>query len=350
MQSFRIVTTRTDQPAGLRSTLGSAFPADFLTIADLPRHPPSDVTVLDLDFRLPEDLRAVRQWLRARPGHGQVIVAIDDKASRLQLTQACALGATAILTRPLTVDKLRRTLFRGADAMTLAPAELREEVRDLSADFNALQEVLTGAAAGRLPDIQSATIAGERIVERIEEIGLRDYLSIVRNHHGSTYRHCLSVTAIAVAFAGKLGFNRSDMRTIALSGLLHDIGKARIPLDILEKEGALDEHQAAIMRTHPDLGHELLRSAPALSHDVLDMVLHHHEYLDGSGYPHGLKDAEISDLCRLITISDVYGALIERRSYKPALSGPQAFQVLEAMGPQLDAALVGEFQPLSRGL
>ncbi len=89
---------------------------------------------------------------------------------------------------------------------------------------------------------------------------------------------------------------------------------------------------------------------PGLSDDILDMVLHHHEYLDGSGYPHGLKGDQISDLSRLITIADVYAALIEQRSYKPALSGAQAFKILQAMGPKLDAALVREFQPLSRNL
>ncbi len=75
------------------------------------------------------------------------------------------------------------------------------------------------------------------------------------------------------------------------------------------------------MRLHATLGHELLQTMPELPDDVLDIVLHHHEYLDGTGYPHGLKGDQISDLSRLITIADVYAALIEQRSYKPALPG-----------------------------
>jgi HD-GYP domain-containing protein (c-di-GMP phosphodiesterase class II) len=78
--------------------------------------------------------------------------------------------------------------------------------------------------------------------------------------------------------------------------------------------------------------------------------LHHHEYLDGSGYPHGLKGNEISDLVRMVTIADVYGALIERRAYKMPLSGMNAFEILCAMDGKLDRALVGEFAPVVQNL
>jgi HD-GYP domain-containing protein (c-di-GMP phosphodiesterase class II) len=78
------------------------------------------------------------------------------------------------------------------------------------------------------------------------------------------------------------------------------------------------------------------------------MVVHHHEYLDGSGYPHGLGASELSDLVRMMTIADVFGALIERRAYKAPSSCEAAYQVLERMGPKLDADLVREFRPFAR--
>ncbi len=96
------------------------------------------------------------------------------------------------------------------------------------------------------PNLNAATLASRQIVDKIAEIGLADYLKIVRNHHGSTYQHCLSVTAIAVAFARQLGFSREDIEKVALAGLLHDVGKARIPLDILEKPDALNKAETAI--------------------------------------------------------------------------------------------------------
>jgi putative nucleotidyltransferase with HDIG domain len=348
MQPIRIISTWRDQLATLRSRLSEHFAADYLMVDDLAYHEPAQFTVVDIDFRQADEVKAIRKWLRARPEDAQVVVAIDDRSSRLQLTQACAIGATSVLLRPLTAEKLRRTLFRGADVMALASSDLPEEAHDLSAEFNALHDAFTAAAAGRPPDLSATTHVSAQIVEKIADIGLADYLKIVRNHHSGTYQHCLSVTALAVAFARELGFSRADTEKVALAGLLHDIGKAKIPLEILEKPGELSRQEADVMRQHPAVGHEILQAIPGLPGDVLDAVLHHHEYLDGSGYPHRLKGDEISDLSRLITIADVYGALIEKRSYKRALSGAQAYRVLQTMGTKLDAALVREFQPLSR--
>ena len=126
--------------------------------------------------------------------------------------------------------------------------------------------------------------------------------------------------------------------------MLHDIGKARIPISILEKPGPLDKDEMAVVRKHPEYGLDALKSVPGIDKDMLDMVLHHHEHLDGMGYPHGLQASEISDLVRIMTISDIFGALIERRSYKEPLSGKVAYQILLDMGPKLDKDLVREFR------
>jgi HD-GYP domain-containing protein (c-di-GMP phosphodiesterase class II) len=116
----------------------------------------------------------------------------------------------------------------------------------------------------------------------------------------------------------------------------------------LEKPGPLDADELAVMRQHPLLGLEALKTVPGLQPEMLDMVVHHHELLDGSGYPHGLQASEIPDLVRAMTIADIFGALIERRSYKPPMSGEAAYQILKDMGPKLDRDLVREFQPISR--
>ena len=98
------------------------------------------------------------------------------------------------------------------------------------------------------------------------------------------------------------------------------------------------------MRKHPQYGLDALGTVSTLHAEMLDMVVHHHELLDGSGYPHGLQGNEISDLVRIMTISDVFGALIERRSYKAPLSGDAAYQILLDMGPKLDKDLVRAFK------
>jgi putative nucleotidyltransferase with HDIG domain len=170
----------------------------------------------------------------------------------------------------------------------------------------------------------------------------------VRHHHSQTYQHCLLVTGVAVTFGRQLGFSNVDKRKLAFAGLLHDIGKAKIPLAILEKPGPLDAVETEVMKQHPLLGFETLRDMQGIDPDMLDMVVHHHEYLDGSGYPHGLEAHQLSDLVRMMTIADVFGALIERRSYKAPMAGAEAYQILENMGQRLDRDLLREFQPISR--
>jgi len=132
--------------------------------------------------------------------------------------------------------------------------------------------------------------------------------------------------------------------------MLHDIGKARIPIAILEKPGPLTDDERTAMKAHPQLGADLLQANGSLAPEMLDMVLHHHELLDGSGYPHGLSGSEISDLVRIITISDIFGALMERRSYKPAMSGDAAYQIMLDMGVKLDRDLMRAFRPVALGV
>jgi HD-GYP domain-containing protein (c-di-GMP phosphodiesterase class II) len=185
--------------------------------------------------------------------------------------------------------------------------------------------------------------AGDAIVGHIEEHGLRSWIDTVRKHHNQTYQHCLLVTGVAVAFGQHLGFSQADRHRLSFAGMVHDIGKVWVPIAILEKTTALVDHETAVLRKHPEFGLEALKGTPGLSRDMLDIVIHHHEYLDGSGYPHGLSAREIPDFVRIATICDVFGALLERRAYKAPIRGDIAYQMLLEMGPKLDKDLVREF-------
>ena len=135
---------------------------------------------------------------------------------------------------------------------------------------------------------------------------MSSWLNDVRRYHEGTFQHCLLVTGVAVGFALAIKFSSADVKRLGLAATLHDIGKAHIPLSILDKPGRLDPEEEEIMRTHPVIGYEILKAQPEFSPEILDGVRHHHEYLDGSGYPDGLTAPEISDLVRLLTISDIY--------------------------------------------
>jgi putative nucleotidyltransferase with HDIG domain len=344
MQSIAVISSSQSRLAALRSLLSAHFEADYVELDDLPSIRPGQVTILDIDLRQTLQVHAIKIWLAARPANAQVLVGIDDKASYLEVTQACAIGATSVIPRPFDGARLHR-------AVTAPVAHTPYDTScDPATELGVLQTMFASAGKGRAPNIKAVKLAGAQIIDRIRDIGLAEYLDVIRRHHVQTYQHCLVVTAVAVSFGSHLGFNRDDVEKLALAGLLHDIGKAKIPLDILEKPTALDEQEASTMQMHPALGHEILRHAASVPYEILDMVLHHHELLDGSGYPHGLKGAEITDLTRMMTIADIYGALIERRAYRPPISGADAFQMLRNMGDRLDVTLVNAFAPLARSV
>jgi putative nucleotidyltransferase with HDIG domain len=219
---------------------------------------------------------------------------------------------------------------------------------DVAAAVDTLQNVFSSARFGEHLNTAALDSANQSIVGHVEAQGLDAWIETVRTHHSATYQHSLLVTGLAVAFGQHIGASRADRQRLSCAGMLHDIGKARIPIAILEKPGRLEEHETDIMKKHPEYGFKALEGVDGLQDEMRDIVIHHHEYLDGSGYPHGLRAHEIADLVRMVTIADIFGALIERRSYKPPLPGSQAYQILLDMGPKLDQDLVRAFRGVAQ--
>ena len=153
------------------------------------------------------------------------------------------------------------------------------------------------------------------------------------------------MAGLAAAFSSALGLCPADRHRLAKAALLHDVGKTKIPPAILNKPGKLDEAELKVMRTHPAHGHAML-AGRGFDPIMLAVVRSHHEMLDGSGYPDKLKGGEIPDLVRLVTVCDIYGALIERRCYKPPMESTKAYGILESMAGRLDGDLVRAFRPV----
>ena len=200
---------------------------------------------------------------------------------------------------------------------------------------------------GRPLKVADAQRATSQIVSRVGQGGLSTWLDEVRRYHEGTFQHCLLVTGIAVAFALDVGFSGTDVSRLGMAATLHDIGKARIPLSILDKPGRLDPEEEEIIRRHPAIGYDLLKNVSGITPEILDGVRHHHEYLDGSGYPDGLAASEISDLVRLLTISDIFAALVESRPYRPPMPRQDAYQILCGMEGKLEGALVKAFRKVA---
>jgi putative nucleotidyltransferase with HDIG domain len=131
-----------------------------------------------------------------------------------------------------------------------------------------------------------------------------------------TYMHSVAVCALMVALARQLGIDEKTTREAGMAGLLHDLGKAVMPMEVLNKPGKLTDEEFRIMKSHPAEGHRMLVEGGVAGEIPLDVVLHHHEKVDGSGYPKGLKGDAISLFAKMGAVCDVYDAITSNRPYK----------------------------------
>ena len=131
-----------------------------------------------------------------------------------------------------------------------------------------------------------------------------------------TFMHSVAVCALMIALARQLGLDEAQVRDAGMAGLLHDLGKAMIPLEVLNKPGKLTDEEFDLVKTHPEEGHKLLLEGSAVSEMTRDVCLHHHEKVDGSGYPKGLNGETMSLFAKMGAVCDVYDAVTSNRPYK----------------------------------
>lgn len=165
----------------------------------------------------------------------------------------------------------------------------------------------------------------------------------LKSKHQYTYLHSVAVCTLMVNLARHLGMNEEDVRALGLAGLLHDVGKVAIPDSVLDKPGRLSAEEFALVREHPERGMSLLQEDPTMPALAMEVCLHHHERWDGTGYPHGLKEENISLPARMGAICDVYDALTSHRSYKRAWLPARALDAMWGWEGHFDRELLFQF-------
>ena len=347
MQHLDLISEPGRSPTELARMLADHFVVKQLGIETIRSRPPGQTTIFDISVNDTLRNALLKSWLSVRPPHAKTVIVLDT-SGHLELARARTIGAEKIVVRPVAAAELLDYLLGAPPQQSPRPPLERPSLEvTVSHGAGTLDSIFSSARSGQPPDMKAVSKASEQIVEQIGVSGLSDWVELVRRHHNRTYQHCLLVTGVAVAFARHLGFSAGDQARISFAGMIHDLGKARVPLAILEKPAALDEDEWRIMRRHPQYGIEALSARADVPSAIRDVVLHHHEYLDGSGYPEGLRGGQISDVVRMMTIADIFGALLEARSYKPPMSGPAAYEVLLGMGQKLDSDMVREFSAVA---
>jgi len=206
------------------------------------------------------------------------------------------------------------------------------------------------AEARRGGDIDAGP--ARRVVDEVAACLAEDpftLLSLVRLKSPQDYTvlHSVAVCALMVALARQLKLPETLVCEAGLGGLMHDIGKAFVPQATLDKQGELSQDELLAVRTHPERGLALLRRSGDISVDALDICLHHHERMDGSGYPHRLRHGEISLLAKMGAVCDVYDAVTSERPYKAGWDPGEALRVMAQWTGQFDATV---FQALVQAL
>ena len=153
-------------------------------------------------------------------------------------------------------------------------------------------------------------------------------LTSLRSYDEYTFTHCINVAILAVAFGKYLGLSKEKLLSLGVGSLFHDIGKSRIPDRILNKSGRLTEGEFEIIKRHPQEGYDIAKSIHSLPHDIVTIILEHHEKYNGRGYPRGLFHGDINQLANIVSVADVYDALTSDRVYKEAMPPNDALSIV----------------------
>ena len=198
-----------------------------------------------------------------------------------------------------------------------ASVEFARAAKICAQSKRAVASMFQEARMGKAVDTDGAQKLVEEISDSISRNpGALISLARLKTADDYTYMHSVAVCALMIALSKQLKLDEKLTRSAGIAGLLHDLGKALMPMDVLNKPGKLTDEEFAIIKTHPEEGHKLLLGSTCADEMALDVVLHHHEKTDGSGYPKRLKDSEISLYAKMGAVCDVYDAITSNRPYK----------------------------------
>lgn len=245
---------------------------------------------------------------------GRATILTDKLIARLEFykieavkvsTEQFDTEATAAVVKPKYSEKIKsseefQTFSKKLDSTTAAFS-------------SKLAELLEGDAPLDMDYLYKNVI--DIIPESATTINIFDMIHNTRQHNDPVYAHSINVALIANILGRWLDFSDEDLKVLTVAGLLHDVGKSRIPENILNKPGKLSSSEFEIIKNHPIYGHNLLKGR-GMDSRILNATLQHHERCDGSGYPNGLKDDEIDSFAKIIAIADVYDAMTASRDFR----------------------------------
>ncbi|MDO8608150.1 MAG: HD domain-containing phosphohydrolase [Phaeospirillum sp.] len=273
-----------------------------------------------------------------------ICTATNDRS--LFLADATAFGVRTTLVKPFRRSALLGAITKEINGKVerswtrIEPVQ-RAALKRTAKVFTAISDLM---ADGLPMPYETLRHSCAPLVEAVTGGNYSDVLKGVRDHHNYSYVHSLRVAMFLTLFGHAIGVRGDDLIILATGGLVHDVGKMAVPQDVLNKPDRLTDDEMAIMRGHVVSTGSFLRDSPGLPRGALVIAEQHHEKLDGTGYPYGLKGKDVNELARMATIIDIFGALTDRRAYKAPMEPEQALHVMTQLGRQIDQHLLSMFR------
>ncbi len=240
-------------------------------------------------------------------------------------------------------DAGRKPAVRPARTVTIE-GEVERAAKVFKESRRHVNQMFEEARLGRVGSTGIVESVVDNIAESIDRHPMAMIgLSRLKSADDYSFMHSMAVSALMVALARTLGWDDDRARDAGMAGLLHDVGKAQIPANILNKPGTLDDAEWATMRSHSERGETILRETRGVTAAALDAVLHHHEKVDGTGYPHRLQGDQISDLAKMAAVCDVYDAVTSARPYKSGWLPTAAIRKMTEWSGHFDSSIFKAF-------
>lgn len=273
------------------------------------------------------------------------LVSVVNDANDIERQFWKGLGVHQTISSALNSQKFTEEIIRCLDYNADAVIATNPEAASVTLKVaeNAMDDMQRAVSARSDFSIASSTAAAVFINKIMDSDYRCNWLDLVQTHHSPTVQHSLEVANIMYRFACALQLSSEDKLFLTRLALVHDIGKLFVPIEVLEKPGALSDEEMERIRIHPLSGAEFLEEKSDLPKEIIQGVRSHHEYLDGSGYPDKLVAHQIPFFVRILTIADIYAALCENRPYKKPYSPRMAVTILWEMKGKLDRVLLKDF-------
>ncbi len=229
-------------------------------------------------------------------------------------------------------------------ARTAMAEELHQAARLCHRSREAVSSMFNEARLGRALEAERCLPLVDDITQSVfRNPGALVSLARLKTQDNYSYMHSVAVCALMVSLSHQMGLDDAACRDAGLAGLLHDLGKAAMPLHILNKPAKLTEAEFAIIRTHPERGWQMLHDGKGATEMAMDVCLHHHERIDGRGYPHKLPGEQLTPFARMGAVCDVYDAITSNRPYKVGWDPAESISRMASWKGQFDETIFRHF-------